>query len=441
MKKKLMNTFSLRCFAILLIMAATLVLTGTQRINAAEQKKSPYLIKVNRYHNTITIYEQDKEGEYTVPIKAITCSVGSYSRTIKGTFALKEKYRWKALMGDVWGQYSTRIVGGILFHSVYYYEFNNPASLATAEYNKLGKAASHGCIRLTVADAKWIYDNCPSGTPVEIFDDKSSPGPLGKPKTLKIDKTVRWDPTDPDERNPYLSTLPELVGVKGKNIDWGKTIDPMEGVTAFSSSGMEITDQVVVEGEINPYVAGEYKLTYIVEDELGRIKIKTARFNVGKCKDAPMIIGVSDRIVANASQIDEEYAVSGIKIYGGEKKLDQKLLQVEIEKKNDVEYYITYEVDLGKENVETEHATFYVDNVAPILTGIADKVLTPEVTLTKEEALADVTVMDNYSSLTIDDVQVTLELTEEGYYLVTYTVEDEAGNICNAQAKYYFQVE
>jgi hypothetical protein len=439
MKKKWMNTFSLRCFAILLIMAATLVLTGSQRISAAEQEKSPYLIKVNRYHNTITVYEQDKIGEYSVPIKAITCSVGSYSRTIKGTFALKEKYRWKALMGDVWGQYSTRIVGGILFHSVYYYENNNPASLATAEYNKLGKAASHGCIRLTVADAKWIYDNCPSGTLVEIFDDKSSPGPLGKPKTIKIDKTVRWDPTDPDERNPYLSALPKLVGVEGKKIAWGKTIDPMEGVTAFSSSGEEITDQVVVEGEINPYVAGEYKLTYSVEDEYGKVKIKTARFNVGKSKDSPMIIGVSDRIVANINQINEEYAVSDIKIYCGDMKMDQKLLQVEIEKKNEEEYYITYKVDLGMDNIEIENATFYVDNIAPFLTGVADKVITPEVTLTQEEALADVTVQDNYSSLTIDDVQVTLEQKEEGYYLITYTVADEAGNICSTQAKYYFQ--
>ncbi len=439
MNKKLFKTFRLRCFAILLIIAAALVLTGAQRILAAEQIKSPYLIKVNRYHNTITIYEQDDTGEYTVPIKAITCSVGSYSRTIKGTFALKEKYRWKALMGDVWGQYSTRIVGGILFHSVYYYENNNPASLATAEYNKLGKAASHGCIRLTVADAKWIYDNCPSGTLVEIFDDKSSPGPLGKPKTIKIDKNVRWDPTDPDERNPYLSPLPKLVGVEGKNLEWGKTIDPMEGVTAFSSAGQDITKDVLVEGEINPYVAGEYKLTYSVEDEFGRIKIKTARFIVGKCKDSPIIIGVSDRIVAKASQIDEEYAASDIKVYCGKERLDPKLLQVDIEKKSDVEYYITYVVDLGQDNVETEHATFYVDNIAPSMTGIADKVITPEVTLTQEEALADVTVLDNYSSLTVDDIQVTLEQTEEGYYLVTYTVADEVGNICSIQAKYYFQ--
>ena len=32
----------------------------------------------------------------------------------------------------------------------------------------LGRKASHGCIRLKIDDAKWIYDNCPYGTTVVI---------------------------------------------------------------------------------------------------------------------------------------------------------------------------------------------------------------------------------------------------------------------------------
>ena len=32
----------------------------------------------------------------------------------------------------------------------------------------LGQKASHGCIRLKVKDAKWIYDTCPEGTTVVI---------------------------------------------------------------------------------------------------------------------------------------------------------------------------------------------------------------------------------------------------------------------------------
>ena len=54
---------------------------------------------------------------------------------------------------------ATQITGNILFHSVPYTEKYNNASLEYWEYDKLGTSASLGCIRLTVKNAKWIYDN------------------------------------------------------------------------------------------------------------------------------------------------------------------------------------------------------------------------------------------------------------------------------------------
>ena len=65
-----------------------------------------------------------------------------------------------------------------------------------------------GCVRLTVEDAKWIAENCPEGTTVEIYDGED-PGPLGKPEAQKLDKSdpdYHWDPTDPDEENPWQQT-------------------------------------------------------------------------------------------------------------------------------------------------------------------------------------------------------------------------------------------
>ena len=52
------------------------------------------------------------------------------------------------------------------------------------EYNKLGSPASLGCVRLTTADAKWIYDNCKAGTKTLIYDNTETPGPLGKPEDV-----------------------------------------------------------------------------------------------------------------------------------------------------------------------------------------------------------------------------------------------------------------
>lgn len=58
---------------------------------------------------------------------------------------------------------------------------------------------------MTVEDAKWIYDNCKSGTTVEFYSSED-PGPFGKPEAMKITNYQDyrgWDPTDPDENNPW----------------------------------------------------------------------------------------------------------------------------------------------------------------------------------------------------------------------------------------------
>lgn len=174
--------------------------------NTPVQNPFPYYIKVNYQANTVTIYGKDSKGNYSVPIKAMICSSGKDTPR-SGKYKTPAKYRWVLLMGDVWGQYSTRITGSILFHSVPYNK-QSPSTLKAAYYDKLGLAVSAGCIRLTVADSKWIYDNCPKGTTVEFYAS-SNPGPLGKPTSMKISGYPAylncWDPTDPDPNNPWFN--------------------------------------------------------------------------------------------------------------------------------------------------------------------------------------------------------------------------------------------
>lgn len=170
----------------------------------AEEDPLPYYIKINRKQNVITAYKKDDAGAYTIPVKAMICSTGLHNATPKGIFHLSDKYVWHVLNGGVYGQYACRITRGILFHSVPYSR-KNKASLYWEKYNKLGQHASMGCVRLTVEDAKWIYDHCPSGTTVEVYESED-PGPLGKPEAVKLDKdnaNKGWDPTDPDENNPW----------------------------------------------------------------------------------------------------------------------------------------------------------------------------------------------------------------------------------------------
>ena len=70
-------------------------------------------------------------------------------------------------------------------------------TLSVSAYNKLGRPASHGCVRVTAGDAKWIYDNCKLKTKVVIYS-KSGYEPLKKPVAYKLPSWHKWDPTDPN---------------------------------------------------------------------------------------------------------------------------------------------------------------------------------------------------------------------------------------------------
>jgi len=161
-------------------------------------------IHVNALKNTVTVYERDEAGAYTVPVRAMVCSVGK--KTPLGEYRTINRDEWRPLFGGTYGQYATRIVDHILFHSVPYRKKSGD-SLLYEEYNKLGLTVSAGCIRLSAADAKWIYDYCALGTTVILYESED-PGPLGKPEPIYIDPESpnrTWDPTDPNPNNPWLT--------------------------------------------------------------------------------------------------------------------------------------------------------------------------------------------------------------------------------------------
>ena len=167
-----------------------------QDLDSVIGRQSSYYITVNRAKCQVMVYAKSETGRYDIPVKTFVCSVGMPSTpTPTGTFTTPAKYRWHTLMGPSYGQYCTRIVGGVLFHSV---AGSNMTShnLSAGNYNMLGQPASHGCVRLCVRDAKWIYDNCALGTTVTISDTAATP--FDKPTSIKIPASQNWDPTDPN---------------------------------------------------------------------------------------------------------------------------------------------------------------------------------------------------------------------------------------------------
>ena len=171
-----------------------------QNVDSIIGKQSSYYVKVNTYTNTVTVFAKDGANGYIIPVKKMICSTGrAGTPTVKGTYTIKRYARWGTLMGPVYGQYCSQIYGGYLFHSAWYYVNGNNRTLSVSEYRKLGTNASHGCVRLTVADAKWIYDNC-NGSKVYIYSSRTDGDPFTKPSRpnpVVVSGDYGYDPTDP----------------------------------------------------------------------------------------------------------------------------------------------------------------------------------------------------------------------------------------------------
>lgn len=162
----------------------------------------PYYLIADRVNGVMTVYDSTR----TVPIKTIRISVGLPGTPTWPTnkdMRLTSYSRWQPLMGPSWGQYGTHVDGagngGIFIHSVagstqsYY---NLPASA----YNQLGNPASHGCIRVCVADARWVFYNC-NGSTIRIIDgtynaNEAMKGPLGRNALVPLYGSMNFDPTD-----------------------------------------------------------------------------------------------------------------------------------------------------------------------------------------------------------------------------------------------------
>ena len=166
----------------------------------------PYSVEVIRNQNVVLVYGKDEEGEYTQLIHSFLCSTGW--STPSGHYSMWSRHEWLPLYHGVYGQYAIGIYGDILFHSVPYEQMSKD-SLQTEEFNKLGTTASMGCIRLAAADVKWLYDCCPYGTPLHIYDENEIT--YARPEGIQIDLNdprAGWDPTDPDENNPWRTEVP-----------------------------------------------------------------------------------------------------------------------------------------------------------------------------------------------------------------------------------------
>jgi len=129
-----------------------------------DENREGYVLVFTHEDQVLTIY---RDGKF---ILSSTASSGIPELfTPRGIFHIEENRRGEWFFVErfnVGMKYWVGFKGIWLFHSI---PFDRGKNIIAEEAEKLGEPASHGCIRLPVEVAEYIYNNVPDGSLVLIY--------------------------------------------------------------------------------------------------------------------------------------------------------------------------------------------------------------------------------------------------------------------------------
>ena len=117
-----------------------------------------YLIFVSLYKQHVHVFKGSKY--HWTQIGCYKCASGRFKTpTTLGTGTCPGKVRDWIFDHAAHAWWATKLTDGQAIHSILLWRNSNKVADPT-----LGKPSSHGCVRLAIKNAKWIYENVPTGT-------------------------------------------------------------------------------------------------------------------------------------------------------------------------------------------------------------------------------------------------------------------------------------
>lgn len=389
-----------------------------------KENNGQYKISVNKKNNVIVVYKKDSKGEYSEAFKSMTCSVG---RDVSvGEYETGDRYLWKIVNGNVWAQYATRLDGATMFQSVPFRE-KAKNTLIVKYYNQLGTNCNASAIRLSVADAKWIMENSPEGTIVEVFEDDDM-GPLGKPNVLALSEDDCWDPSDPDPSNPGNGNGIIFVGVTDKTVERGISIDYLEGVQVVNRDGVELSVNIEVDSDVDIFKCGTYEVIYSVRDASGAVTEENAVYKVVDTMK-PVFSGVPTKIsLKDTQKPDEEQLKKGIFVIDNNQFLSSDKIKITVPDNLEDGKTIVFSVTDDYGNESRIEVACVIDTTPPeiVLKSGVKNIIDITETVDESFALSRVVATDSGVELSKENVSVDISTNEWGYTF-NYTAKDDGG--------------
>ena len=167
--------------AVVVLFSVLLVPVRARAMDALKNEDpEKYYILLDLRNQIVTVFERDEAGAYTKVVRRFLCASGrtdvdeadpedEATPTPRGIWKIggRERFGKFANFSSSYARYWVQIVGSIYFHSILFNKRSIDA-MDRGAYNDMGDKVSHGCVRLYVEDAKWLYYYACPGTTIEI---------------------------------------------------------------------------------------------------------------------------------------------------------------------------------------------------------------------------------------------------------------------------------
>ena len=198
------------------------------------------------------------------------------------------------------------------------------------------------------------------------------------------------------------------------------------GYIATDNVDGNITSNVTISGTVNTRAVGTYSLTYSVEDAAGNKKSVTRTIHVIPVPAPTLSISGGNIIYHEAgTAFNDPGAVATDPIMGNITGNIEKTGTVDVNKLGT--YTLTYKVTGTNGTVTTMRSVKVVDRIAPTVKLIGDREMTLIIGVNSYTEQG-VTTTDNFDKNPTTTITGTVDDTQPGTYVITYTGIDSSGN-------------